>query len=151
MARIARTRTLALALGAGILAAASSAAAQTSAQAAKTAFAASATPAATPAALPSAAAAWVGVYRITLQSKTAGAVQARVVMERVEDAVDGTFLVNGTNTTLKDIRIDGDELRARVLTSTGEGTLVLRNGGSGIAGTLTAGKASWEISGARSI
>ena len=102
-----------------------------------------------PAAAP-AAAEWNGIYRLTLTSREEGEVAARVLVERVDGAVDGTLLVSGGSTALTAMRADGDELRARVRTSKGEGTLVLRRSAGGVVGTLTVGQARWEIAGARS-
>ena len=138
-------RTLALALGLAATAAAVPAA-HAGAQAARTAFAAT-TPAST--VDMTAMAPWAGVYRISLARGTE-VVPARVMVERVGPRLDGTVLVGSEATSLANMRGDGAELRAEMLTSRGRGQLVLRVTPAGLVGTLTVGKSVWEVSGERS-
>jgi hypothetical protein len=141
-------RLIAPALAFALAVGASTAAAQTS-------FATASAPAAAPAAgaapnaAPSSAAAWAGVYRIAL-TKGDETVPARVVMERVGDALDGTVLLGSAATALAKVRSEGEELRAVLTTSAGRGDLVLRATEAGVTGTLTVGGETWVVSGRRS-
>ena len=90
-----------------------------------------------------------GVYRIALDNGRE-TVHARVVMERVGDALEGTVLMEATASALIQLRSENGEIRANMLTSNGRGELVLRPTESGVAGSLKVGKTTWSISGRRS-
>ena len=139
-------RTLALALGLAALgtSAARSAAAQGSFAPAPTAGAVASAP------MPAALAAWVGVYRVSL-TKGQQTIPLRVVMERVGVSLDGTVMVGTTTSALANVRSsEQGELRAVMLTSEGQGELVLRATATGIVGTLKIGKQTWAVTGERS-
>lgn len=90
-----------------------------------------------------------GVYRIALDNGRE-TVHARVVMERVGGALEGTVLVEATASALIQLRSENGEIRANMLTSDGRGELVLRPTDGGVAGSLKVGKTTWSISGQRS-
>ena len=90
-----------------------------------------------------------GVYRIALDNGRE-TVHARVVMERVGDALEGTVLMEATASALIQVRSENGEIRANMLTSDGRGELVLRPTESGVSGSLKVGKITWSISGQRS-
>jgi hypothetical protein len=95
------------------------------------------------------AAAWSGVYRIDV-SKGDEVLPMRVVVERVGNTLEGTVLLGGTASALANVRFEGGELRATMVTSTGKGELVLRQTEAGITGTLKVGKTTWTVTGGRS-
>jgi hypothetical protein len=137
----ATARTLALSLA--LAAAAAPAAAQSS-------FTPTPAPSAAAAAASSAAAMWSGVYRIDV-AKGDEVLPMRVVVERMGPAgVDGTVLLGGTASALANVRLEGGELRATMVTSSGKGELVLRQTDAGVTGTLKVGKATWSVTGERS-
>ena len=98
------------------------------------------------------AAAWVGVYRIMLSEKKAGAmIDARVLIETNGQHLMGMLMVDQHASGITDVKVENDALVARVVTAEGKGTLVLRTSDDGVAGTLTIGKRVWDVTGARAI
>ena len=91
-----------------------------------------------------------GVYRIALDNGRE-TVHARVVMERIDGALEGTVLIEATASALIQVRAENGEVRANMLTSDGRGELVLRQTDGGVAGSLKVGKMTWAISGQRSV
>ena len=102
----------------------------------------------------SATSAWAGVYRVSL-TRGSEVVPARVLLEWVDGALYGTFLMDNVASGLARVRADDAEVRAAILTAEGRGELVLRQAGAaagaGVVGTLTIGKATWEVRGGRSV
>ena len=133
----------AVALSFGVAALAASFAAPAAAQPAPS-TAAAAAPAA-----PSTSA-WAGVYRVSL-TRGSEVVPARVLLERVDGTLYGTFLMDGMASALGRVRIDASEFRANLVTAGGRGEIVLRSTDEGVVGTLTVGRATWEIRGGRSV
>ena len=101
---------------------------------------------------PTPTARWVGVYRIMLSEKKDGAmVDARVLIEPNGANLMGMLMVDQHASGITDVKVENDALVARIVTAEGKGTLVLRTGDDGVAGTLTIGKRVWTVTGTRAI
>lgn len=98
-----------------------------------------------------ASARWVGVYRLTILATKGDLLDARVLIEPSGAKLTGTLLVDQHASGIADVRLDGDALVATVVTAEGRGTLVMRQVGEDVAGTLTVGKRTWQVNGARAI
>jgi hypothetical protein len=94
--------------------------------------------------------AWSGVFRVQMALGTKSAAPAALIIERAMEGLSGFMLVDTHSVSLSGVRIEGNVLRARVPTASGDGDLTLRIIGDSVSGTLKVGKQTWEVSGQRS-
>lgn len=94
-------------------------------------------------------ASWVGIYRLQFTARDRGLLFVRLLLEREGDNVSGTIVSDEFQSTIYDIQLTGDELRATMPTDEGTGEIVLKNSADGITGTLRVHGKTWTIAGRR--
>jgi hypothetical protein len=91
-----------------------------------------------------------GVFRVMLQEVGKSPVPAAIVLERRDGVLTASLLIDENVSPMRSVENEGEILRATVNTERGPAAVMVRISGDSVAGTITAKKHAWKVTGARS-